>query len=218
MDLETNHLENNYLENTEDVININKIIRTFTNKVEGNCLYRHQSNLDKFEEGQRYNNKLILRENLYKLAKNSKNIMEIGLNGGHSAAIFFLANPNLKFLSFDICEHKYVEKVADYYKLKYNFEFVKGNSLVTVKNYNNDIKYDVIHIDGGHHEECVINDLINCKKFANKDTFIVFDDSNAKHIETILNRFVKNNFIKEIDYLKMNLKKCYFHRIFNYVM
>lgn len=42
---------------------------------------------------------------------------------------------------------------------------------------------------------------------------MVFDDSNATHIENILNEFCDKNFIKEIDYTKFNLKKCYFHRI-----
>ena len=126
------NLENSNLEQIEDIININNIIKKYTNNFEGNCLYKHLSNFDEFEIGLRYDNKLILRENLYTLAKNSKNIIEIGLNGGHSAAIFFLANTELKLLSFDICEHKYVEDVAEYYKNKYNFTFIKGNSVVTV--------------------------------------------------------------------------------------
>jgi len=212
------NLENNELEKTEDITNINNIIKKYTNTIEGNCLYRHLSNFKEFEEGQRYNNKLILRENLYKLAKNSKNVMEIGLNGGHSTAIFFLSNPELKFLSFDICEHKYVEDIANYYINKYNFEFIKGDSLITLKEYKNDIKYDVIHIDGGHSPICVTNDLINCKQFAHENTFIVFDDSNAEHIEKILNDFCEKNFIKEINYSKYNLKICYFHKIFNYTI
>ena len=209
-------LTNKELEKVEDIRNINTIISNHTNLVEGNCLYRHLSNLKEFEEGLRYDNKLILRTNFYNIAKNVKNVIEIGLNGGHSAAIFFLGNPELKFLSFDICEHKYVEDVSNYYKNKYNFEFIKGDSLIKVKEYNNDIKYDVIHIDGGHNDECVRNDLINCKKFAHNNTLMIFDDTNAKHIENILNEFCKNNFIKEIDYSIFNLRKCYFHRIFKY--
>jgi predicted O-methyltransferase YrrM len=210
------NLSNKELEKLEEIQNINNIILNHTNKVEGNCLYKHLSNFEEFEEGMRYDNKLILRKNLHDIAKNVKNIIEIGLNGGHSAAIFFLANPELKFLSFDICEHKYVEDIANYYKSKYNFEFVKGDSLIKVKEYINDIKYDVIHIDGGHHEICVRNDLINCKKFAHENTLMIFDDSNATHIENILNEFCENNFIKEIDYSIFSLRKCYFHRIFKY--
>jgi len=156
-----------------------------------------------------------VRRNFYNIVKNAKNILEIGLNGGHSMAIFLLSNPNLEVLSFDICQHAYVQDIANYYKNKYNFNFIKGNSLITVNEYNSDKKYDIIHIDGGHTEECVRNDLINCKRFAHKDTLMIFDDSNAKHISNILNEFCAKNFIKEIEY-SGNLNKCFFHRIFKY--
>lgn len=209
-------LSNQALEQTTDIININNIIKKYTNKIEGNCLYKHQSDFIQFEKGHRYDNKLILRNNFLNIVKDVKNILEIGLNGGHSMAIFLLSNPKLEVLSFDICEHNYVKEIGNYYKNKYNFNFVAGNSLITVKEYNNDIKYDVIHIDGGHIEKCVVNDLINCKRFAHKDTLMIFDDSNAKHIEKILNKFCKEKFITEIEYSEYNLEKCYFHRIFKY--
>ena len=208
-------LSNEALEKTTDIININNIIKKHTTKVEGNCLYRNQSNFIQFEKGNRYDNKLTLRNNFFNIVKDAKNILEIGLNGGHSMAIFLLSNPKLEVLSFDICQHNYVKDIANYYKNKYNFNFVEGDSLITVKEYNNDKKYDIIHIDGGHYEKCVINDLINCKKFAHKDTLMIFDDTNALHISQIINKYCKNNFIKEIDYSD-NLKKCFFHRIFKY--
>lgn len=209
------NLSNEELEKKTDIININNIIKKYTNIVEGNCLYRHKSNFIQFEKGHRYDNKLILRNNFFNIVKDAKNILEIGLNGGHSMAIFLLSNPKLEVLSFDICQHNYVKDIANYYKNKYNFNFVEGDSLITVKEYNNDKKYDIIHIDGGHYEECVINDLINCKKFAHKDTLMIFDDTNAHHISQIINKYCENNFIKEIDYSD-NLKKCFFHRIFKY--
>ena len=145
-------LSNEYLEKTIDIININNIIKKHTNKVEGNCLYRHKSNFLPFEEGNRYDNKLIVRTNFYNIVKDAKNIIEIGLNGGHSMAIFLLSNPKLEVLSFDICQHNYVKDIASYYKNKYNFNFGEGDSLITVKEYDNDKKYDIIHIDGGHYE------------------------------------------------------------------
>lgn len=208
------NLSNEYLETTTDIININNIIKKHTNSVEGNCLYQHKSNFQQFED-KRYDEKKILRENFFNIVKDAKNLLEIGLNGGHSMAIFFLSNPKLEVLSFDICEHNYVRDVAKYYNNKYNFNFVEGSSLITIKEYKNEKKYDVIHIDGGHSEECVRNDLINCKRFCHKDTLMIFDDTNAVHISKILNEYCEKNFIKEIDYSE-DLKKCFFHRIFKY--
>lgn len=209
-------MNDNIFKNSDDIKNLNKIIKESNEILEGNCLYKNKSNFEDFEEGHRYNNKLILRNNLFKLAKISKNIIEIGLNGGHSAALYFYANPSVKLLSFDICYHKYVEPVANYLNNKYNLEFIKGDSIIKVPEYKNNITYDMIHIDGGHGDICALNDLLNCKKFANKSTFLVFDDSNAPSIKKILDEKVNENFIKEIDYEKLGLDVCYFHRIFNY--
>tara|TARA_Y100000389_G_scaffold150125_1_gene149588 strand:+ start:825 stop:974 length:150 start_codon:yes stop_codon:yes gene_type:complete len=44
------NLSNEALEKTTDIININNIIKKYTNKIEGNCLYRHQSNFIEFEK------------------------------------------------------------------------------------------------------------------------------------------------------------------------
>ena len=208
-------LTNEILEKKNDIININNIIKKYRVNLEGNCLYKHLSHFKEFNKGINYDNKLVLRNNFYNIAKGSKNIIEIGLNGGHSMAIFLLSNPKLQVLSFDICEHKYVKDIAKYYKNNYDFKFVEGDSLITVKEYENDTKYDIIHIDGGHSEKCVINDLINCKKFAHKDTLMIFDDTNAPRISSIISKYIKNNLIKEIDY-SGNLKKCLYHRIFKY--
>ena len=57
--LYTMDLSNETLEKTNDIININNIIKTHTNKIEGCCLYQHQSNFLQFKEGNRYDNKLI---------------------------------------------------------------------------------------------------------------------------------------------------------------
>ena len=51
-------LENEELEKIEDIKNINNIILSTTNIVEGNCLYKHRSTLEKFEKGDRYNIKI----------------------------------------------------------------------------------------------------------------------------------------------------------------
>lgn len=53
-----------------------------------------------------------------------------------------------------------------------------------------------------------INNLIYCKKFAHKDTLMIFNDTNAHHISQLINKYCGNNLMKEIDY-SANLKKCF---------
>jgi hypothetical protein len=202
---------NNFLK-SKIIVDINKIISSFNVPIEGSCLYENNTSF-KF----RINTDVdILRNNLYRLAEISNNILEIGFNGGHSAALYLYANKDIQILSFDICFHKYTLPIVDYLKKNNNLKFIKGDSLIEVPKYNSEIKYDVIHIDGGHGIKCAKNDLINCKKFASKNTFLVFDDSNDLVISKLLNEYITNNFIKEINYEKYGLKSCFYHKIFNY--
>jgi len=195
------------------VQDLNNIIISTNERLEGNCLYLHLGiGRIRYENGETEK----LRQNLYKLAKNASNILEIGFNGGHSCALFIYANPNIKILAFDLCEHKYTEHCANYLKKNIKLEFIKGNSLITVQNYNNKETFDVIHIDGGHGDLCAINDLKNCKNFANSNTILVFDDTHFGNIAKIIEEFITNNYIKEINYESKNLEKTCNHRIFNY--
>ena len=195
------------------VQDLNNIIIQSNERLEGNCLYIHKEiGRIRYENGETEK----LRQNLYKLAKNASNILEIGFNGGHSSALFIYANPNIKILAFDLCEHKYTETCANYLKKNINLEFIKGDSLITVQDYNNKETFDVIHIDGGHGDLCAINDLKNCKKFANSNTILVFDDTHFYNISKIIEEFITNNYIKEINYESKNLEKTCNHRIFNY--
>jgi predicted O-methyltransferase YrrM len=215
-------MHNNYHHETflqsSVVKTLNDTIRKTGEPLEGNCLYKHLSAFEEFEPGHRYENKQYLRENLFDIAKKSKNGMEVGFNGGHSAAIYFFANPLLKFLSFDICSHRYTEPCLNVLKndFHYDIEFIKGDSTVTVPVYDVKDKYDFIHIDGGHGHNIAELDLKNCKKFADEHTLLVFDDANAPHIEHLLNTYVSTGFIQEINYAEEGLRPCFFHRIFRY--
>ena len=64
--------------NSSDIKSLNDIIVKSSVKPEGNCLYWHNS----FNFRSDINSENV-RQNLYTLAKTSKNVLEIGFNGGH---------------------------------------------------------------------------------------------------------------------------------------
>jgi tRNA G46 methylase TrmB len=204
------------------LINLNNIIKKSNKenkeKLEGNILYEHLSDFEIV-----YPNSLkrpgfdIKRQNLYNLAKNSKNLLEIGFNGGHSSLLYFYSNPNLKLLSFDIALHKYTEPCVNFLKNFNNIEFIKGDSTITVKNYIPKEKYDIIHIDGGHGIKCAEQDLLNCPKFAHENTILIFDDTNHQLLNNLLEKYIQKNLIKELSYNNI-YKKCKYHRLFNYIL
>ena len=199
--------------------NLNKIIKENSKHLEGNCMYSCSStnNSQKRNFVKKYNMHVQdLRNNFYKIANISKNIMEIGCNGGHSNYIFLRGNPKLHIVNFDICSHKYTEPCINYLKKEYNVQLIKGDSLITIPNFNKTI-FSAIHIDGGHGKECAEGDLKNCRRFADKNTLLIFDDARGEVIKNILETAIKELFIKEINYKEYNLTDNTLHRIFNYV-
>ena len=112
---------------------------------------------------------------------NIKNVMEIGFNAGHSAETFLSSNNRINLVSFDIGIHNYVGYgkyfIDKMYPRRHNL--IIGNSIITVPKFckENNIKFDIIFIDGGHEYSIAKNDLINCKKLAHKNTIVILDDT-----------------------------------------
>jgi|ETNvirenome_6_85_1030632.scaffolds.fasta_scaffold03425_2 predicted O-methyltransferase YrrM len=107
--------------------------------------------------------------------------MEIGFNGGHSAEIFLKNNENLRLTSFDIGSHSYVHLGKAYIDECYpsRHTLILGDSRETVPEFasNNDLKFDLIFIDGGHHDLIPQADLENCKRLSHKNTIVIMDDT-----------------------------------------
>lgn len=108
------------------------------------------------------------------------NVMEIGFNAGNSAEVFLHNNNNLILTSFDIGEHDYVQSAKSYIDAVYpnRHTLILGDSRLTVPEFikANNVKFDVIFIDGGHDYDIAKKDMENCMKLAHKDTIVILDD------------------------------------------
>lgn len=120
-----------------------------------------------------------LCELIAQYAPQTKRIMEIGFNAGHSAECFLKWNPNVHVVSFDIGRHNYVQKGKEYIDAIYpgRHTLIIGDSTKTVLEYKPDVPFDVIFIDGGHDYPIAQADLENCKRLAHANTFVVMDDT-----------------------------------------
>ena len=163
-------------------------------------------------------------ELLTKIISNNKikNVLEIGFNAGHSAEIFLKNNNNIHLTSFDLGYHDYTLVGKRYIDEVFpnRHSLVLGDSLVEVPKYSENKKFDIIFIDGGHAYNVAYGDIINCKKFAHKDTIVIMDDTffpitnlNHTHDPTLawINA-IKNNIILPIcnityDYRGMSIGK-----------
>lgn len=180
------------------------ICKTIGEKVEENCFT--SLNIDNPME------QLIFKQmNHYSLAKNAKNIIEIGFNAGHSCLLYLLANNESHITVFDICEHKYTIPCFEYLQSLFpnRLTLYSGDSVETVplfyKN-NIDVKFDLIHIDGDRYNNIPKIDFDNVFKLASN---IIILDSKKK-INDVFNEYVNNKKIYEIFLYE---KIMYQHRI-----
>jgi predicted O-methyltransferase YrrM len=109
---------------------------------------------------------------------NIKTAMEIGFNAGHSADVFLSTNPSLHLTSFDLGTHDYVSVAKEYIDATYPLRhtLILGDSTQTIPAHEQ-TTYDLIFIDGGHEYDIAKADLLNCRRFAHKDTLVLMDDT-----------------------------------------
>ncbi len=147
----------------------------------------------------------LKQRNLYSLAASSTDILEIGVNGGHSCLVMLLGNPEAKILGFDICSHKYVEPCVKY--LNENFDnriiLIKGSSDQTIFQFHTDFpekKFDLFHIDGSHLYRNANLDFFSCKAMAHiGKSVVVFDDTMMRDPKALWEGYLRNGQVKELD-------------------
>ena len=183
------------------------ICKEIGEKVEENCFTQHL-NIDNTI------NELIYKQlNHFSLGLNATNIMEIGFNAGHSSLLYLLANPNSKLTIFDICEHKYTIPCFKYLQSVFSdrLQIFPGDSTKTVAEFytnNSNTKFDLIHIDGAHFGDIPNKDFYNSLKLASD--IIVWDDTQIKTLNDLLNGYIKKGLVSEIFMYKTLV---YQHRI-----
>lgn len=155
--------------------------------------------------------------NLYyisSLLPNNANVCEIGFNAGHSSIIILTAteNKNINYVIFDICEHSYLKPCLEYIKSIFtntNINFIEGDSIKTIPQFIKNTKdvifnYDLIHIDGGHTEDCISNDMKNANILLKIGGIIIIDDTNIKYINDIVDKYIKIGDYEEIIILNID--------------
>ena len=213
-----NELENEYKKYSDEkqtyLNDLHKIIVDSKESLEGNSFYYHLTlNL--------YPELLYKQINLFWCGKQAnKKICEIGFNAGHSTMLMLLGRDKtpIDYTVFDIGEHSYVKPCLEYVKNKFNyvnFEYIEGDSTMTMPkwisiNFKSIGTYDVIHVDGGHSENCINNDMRNSDKLLKVDGILIVDDTYIPHIKKCVEKYLASGKYIELNVLKT---KGYTHRI-----
>jgi hypothetical protein len=193
---------------------IHNIILKSNEILEGNSFYQHQT-LNILPE-------LYAKQtNLFQFGKKTNTrICEIGFNAGHSTMLMLLGREKTAcdYTIFDIGEHAYTRPCYEYLKNVFShiqFELQEGDSTVTMpewirKNPDQIGTYDLIHVDGGHTEHCISNDMKNSDILAKVGCYIIIDDTNIPYINYYVDQYISSGKYKEVE---INKTIVYPHRI-----
>jgi len=185
---------------------LKQIVVDSKESLEGNSFYKHASlNL--------YSDLYAKQTNIFWCGKQATTrICEIGFNAGHSTMLMLLGRDTtpLEFTVFDIGHHTYTRPCLDYMRSKFPhvaFEYIEGDSTATMpkwirENRHSYESYDVIHVDGGHEEKCIINDMKNADLLVRPGGILIIDDTNYSYINTVVDQYLKSGNYKELDVLK----------------
>ena len=127
-------------------------------------------------------------------------------------------NTPLEFTIFDIGQHAYTKPCLTYIKSKYphiTFEYVEGDSTVTMASWileNQALveSYDVVHVDGGHSEHCISNDMKHADILVKNGGIVIVDDTYIDYINMHVDLYISSGVYRELDVLKT---EGYPHRI-----
>jgi hypothetical protein len=197
--------------NKNDEINkylndLSQIIINSKDELEGNCFYYHKT-LNLFQN--LYSKQL----NLFLCGKVAvNNICEIGFNAGHSSMLMLLGKDKtpINFTVFDIGEHAYTVPCLEYIKTQFlhvNFEYIEGDSTITMPNWITDHphlcgKYEVVHVDGGHGDHCVSNDMKHADLLVKINGILIVDDTQDALINKYVDLYISNGNYREVNILE----------------
>lgn len=166
------------------------------------------------------------RKRLADVARKCTQMLEIGVNGGHSALLSLCANPLLKFVGVDIAAfyppeprcHPEVYVPVAFETLKGLFperaDFIIGNCLDVIPHYvsgHNTPHIDLLHLDGDKLTyEADFYNILPCLK---KNAYIVFDDTQNPNVQRLVDKLLSNGTVIRSEFPQMNSSEIYRHEI-----
>lgn len=193
--------------------NLFPIIQGLNEPLEGCFFSKHLSNeISDYAINRATNLSETLIEEFYNNSKtsSSKHIIEIGFNAGFSTLLMLLTVPDIKVTCVDICEHSYTVPCFNWISKQFpgRVELIRGNSMEVLPHLiNENKKYDLIHIDGGHSVDVFFHDIQNSIKLSKNNTIFVVDDYDFCYIKLIWNLFA--NYHKLTKYKEIKDQSIY---------
>jgi predicted O-methyltransferase YrrM len=161
---------------------LNKVIAT-GEPIEGNLCYPNNAGADWILANEPLADDAVVKKriNLATVARSSTSFLEIGFNAGHSALIILMANPDLSLFCVDIGQRAYTHRAIEHLRKRFGTRlqaWVGDSREVLPQLYVRHplLKFDAIHVDGGHSEGIAFADMSNALRMARSDAYFIVDD------------------------------------------
>jgi hypothetical protein len=108
-------------------------------------------------------------------AESVQAIAEVGFNCGHGASTLLSMYPNAKLYEFDMCAHDYSSDAKAFIDKHFpgRVTITCGDSTKTIPKFaqeHPDLRFDLVHVDGGHEGVVPFADIGNMARFAWRDS------------------------------------------------
>ncbi len=174
---------------------LNEVIASTGEGLRGNLFYKH--NQPDFVTSPPHERHRVKRERLREAVRGRKRMLEIGVNGGHSAYLALTANPTLELHGVDICDADYVKLAVKWLQEEFpdRVFFYPGNSLKVVPRLaKSNLRCDVFHVDGAKFN--YYRDILNCQPLiAGTEAIVAVDDSNRHDVRETWNRCLRQGVV-----------------------
>jgi hypothetical protein len=175
----------------DGLLRLNRVIAATGTPLEGNLFYEHG---DAAFVDQPPDPRLRAKRDRFRsVAVSHTRLLEIGVNGGHSAYAALMANPELTYFGVDICSHSYVRPAIDWLKAEFpgRVIFESGNSLKTLPALRRrGYRCDVFHVDGAKIN--YLADVLHCRQMMEgTDAIVIVDDTNGPRVSATWRRCLR---------------------------
>jgi hypothetical protein len=163
----------------DGLFRLNRVIAESGIPLEGNLFYEHRD--PSFVNRPPDPRLRPKRDRFRRVAVSQTRLLEIGVNGGHSAYAALTANPELTYFGVDICAHAYVRPAIEWLQAEFpgRVSFESGNSLKTLPALRRrGYRFDTFHIDGA--KSNYLADILHCRQMMTGNVAIaIVDDTNG---------------------------------------
>lgn len=184
-------------------------IHTSGESLEGNCFYADKTLTRLPILIPKQQNVINLVNHISKVVPVPQ-ICEIGVNAGHSLLLMLqsLNKPSQMFL-FDLGTHAYTRPCIEYLRTQFSEASLHtsyGNSIITLPlwlSLNKDAigTFDLVHVDGGHTLECIVNDMGAAIQMTKCGGYIIVDDCNDTNIAAVIEAWISSGVVEPIPQL-----------------